>query len=95
MGRKTSRRTKGLTMHNIVFVRVQRVQNVEETLNEFKPTRLVSRKVGGRTEWEGRTRLVTRRMAGRTGWEIRRVEGEWDCDCARHCVWEGPEGSYS
>ena len=54
MGRKTSRRTKGLTMHSIVFVRVQRVQNVEETLNEFKQTRLVSRKVGGRTEWEGR-----------------------------------------
>ena len=41
-------------MHSIVFVRVQRVQNVEETLNEFKRTRLVSRKVGGRTEWEGR-----------------------------------------
>ena len=54
MGRKMGRRTKGLTMHSIVFVRVQRVQNVEETLNEFKRTRLVSRKVGGRMEWEGR-----------------------------------------
>ena len=44
MGRNIGRRTKGLTMHSIVFVRVQRVQNVEETLNEFKRTRLVSRK---------------------------------------------------
>ena len=48
------RRTKGLTMHRVEFVRVQRAQNVEETLNEFKRTRLVRRKVGGRTEWEGR-----------------------------------------
>ena len=47
------RRTKGLTMHRVEFVRVQRVQNVEEALNEFKRTRLVRRKVGGRTEWEG------------------------------------------
>ena len=54
MGRNIGRRTKGLTMHSIVFVRVQRVQNVKETLNEFKRTRLVSRKVGRRTEWEGR-----------------------------------------
>ena len=67
-----------MTVHAVVFARVQRVQKVEETLNEFK-----------------RTRLVTRRMAGRTGWEIRRVEGEWDCDCARRCVCEGPERSES
>ena len=67
-----------MTVHAIVFARVQRVQKVEETLNKFK-----------------RICLVTRRMAGRTGWEIRRVEGEWDCDCARHCVCEGPEHSES
>ena len=61
-----------MTVHAVVFARVQRVQKVEETLNEFK-----------------RTRLVGRRMAGRTEWEIRRVEGEWDCDCARCCVRQG------
>jgi hypothetical protein len=37
-------------MHPVVFARVQRIQNVEETLNEFKRTRLVSRKVGGHRE---------------------------------------------
>ena len=67
-----------MTAHAVVFGRVQRVQKVEEELNEFK-----------------RTRLVGRRMAGCMGWEIRRVGGEWDCDCARCCVCEGPEGSYS
>ena len=67
-----------VTVHATVFGRVQRVQKVEETLNEFK-----------------RTHVVGRRMAGRTEWEIRRVEGEWDCDCTSRCVWEGPEGSYS
>ena len=41
-------------MQSVVFARVQRVENVEETLKEFKRTRLVSRKVGGRKEWEGR-----------------------------------------
>ena len=41
-----------MTVYAVVFARLQRVQNVEETLNEFKRTRLVSRKVGGRTEWE-------------------------------------------
>ena len=40
-------------MHRVLFVRVHRFQNVEETLNEFRRTRLVNRKVGGRTEWEG------------------------------------------
>ena len=39
-------------MHAVVFARVQRVQKVEKTLNEFKQTRLVSRKEGGHTEWE-------------------------------------------
>ena len=61
-----------MTVHAVVFGRVQRVQKVEETLNKFKQTR-----------FEGR------RMAGCTEWEIRRVEGEWDCDCARCCVQEG------
>ena len=41
-----------MTVRRVAFARVQRVQTVEETLNEFKRTRLVSRKVGGRTEWE-------------------------------------------
>ena len=41
-----------MTVHAVVFARLQRVQNVEETLNEFKRARLVSRKVGGRREWE-------------------------------------------
>jgi len=63
---------------SIVFGRVQRVQKVEETLNEFKRTCLVSARMGGCTEWE-----------------IRWVESEWDCDCTRCCVWEGPEGSES
>ena len=36
MGRKMGRRTKGLTMHRVEFVRVQRDQNVEGTLNEFE-----------------------------------------------------------
>ena len=61
-----------MTAHAVVFGKVQRVQKVEETLNEFK-----------------QTRLVGRRMAGRMEWEIRRVEGEWDCDCARCCVRQG------
>jgi hypothetical protein len=67
-----------VTAHAVVFGRVQRVQKVEETLNEFKRTRLVSGRMGGHTEWE-----------------IRWVESEWDCDCARRCVWEGPEDSES
>ena len=41
-------------MCHVAFARVQRVQTVEETLNEFKRTRLVSRKVGGRREWKER-----------------------------------------
>ena len=32
---------------------VQRVQKVEETLNKFKRTRLVSRNMGRLREWEG------------------------------------------
>ena len=43
-----------VTAHAVVCGRVQRVQKVEETLNEFKRTRLVSRNVGRRREWEGR-----------------------------------------
>ena len=43
-----------MTVDAFVFVGVQRVQNVQETLKEFKRTDLVSRKVGGRTQWEGR-----------------------------------------
>ena len=41
-----------MTVRRVAFPWVQRVQNTEETLNKFKPTRLVSWKVGGRTEWE-------------------------------------------
>jgi len=41
-------------VHVVVFAEVQRVQKVEKTLNKFKGTCLVSRNVGGRTEWEGR-----------------------------------------
>jgi len=68
MGRNMCRRTRGLTVHSIVFARVQRVQNVEETLNKFKRTRLVSRKVGGHTEWRG----------SQIGGEL---EGEWVQHC--------------
>jgi len=32
-------------VHRVVFARVQMVQKVDETLNEFKQTHLVSRKV--------------------------------------------------
>ena len=37
-------------MPKVVFARIRRLQKVDETLNEFKRTRLVSRAVGGRTE---------------------------------------------
>ena len=43
-----------MTVRRVAFVRVQRVQRLEETLNEFKRTRLPRRKVGGRMEWEVR-----------------------------------------
>ena len=43
-----------MTVHDVAFVSVQRVQRFKETLNEFKQTRLPRRKVGGRTEWEVR-----------------------------------------
>ena len=43
-----------MTVHAFVFAGVQRVQNIEETLKEFKRTGLVSRKVGRHTQWEGR-----------------------------------------
>ena len=35
-----------------MFVRVQRVQGDEETLNELKRSCLVGRRTGGRMEWE-------------------------------------------
>ena len=41
-----------MTMRHVAFAAVQRVQTVEETLNEFKRTRLVSGRTGGRTKWE-------------------------------------------
>ena len=41
-----------MTAHAVVFGMVQRVQKVEETLNKFKRTRLVSGRTGGRTKWE-------------------------------------------
>ena len=65
-----------MTVYAVVFARLQRVQNVEETLNEFKRTRLVRRKVGGRTEWE---------------WEGIPVAGQVNCDCAPRCISVGPE----
>ena len=42
-----------MTVYAVVFARLQRVQNVEETLNEFKRTRLVSGNVGRPREWAG------------------------------------------
>ena len=53
-----------MTVQAGVFARVQMVQKVEETLNEFRRTRLVSSMVGVRTEWE------VRRVGG---------QGDWDC----------------
>jgi hypothetical protein len=38
----------------VAFAKVQMVQKVEEILNEFKRTRLVSRDMGGRMEREVR-----------------------------------------
>ena len=43
-----------MTVRAAMFSRLQRVQNVKETLNEFKRTCLVSRNVGRPREWEGR-----------------------------------------
>ena len=51
-----------MTVDAFVFVGVQRVQNVKETLKEFKRTGLVSRKVGGRTHAMGRK--TGRRISG-------------------------------
>jgi len=53
-----------VTVHAVVFERVQRVQKFEETLNEFRQTCLMSSMVGGHTEWE------VRRVRGL---------GDWDC----------------
>ena len=41
-----------MTECRVAFARVQRVQKVEETLNEFKRTHLVSKRMGGHTKWE-------------------------------------------
>ena len=41
-----------MTVRRVAFAAVQRVQTVEETLNKFKRTRLVSGRTGGRTKWE-------------------------------------------
>ena len=41
-----------MTVHAVVFARVQRVQKVEETLKEFKQGRLMSERTGGRMKWE-------------------------------------------
>jgi len=68
MERNMGRRTRGLTVHSVVFARVQRVQNIEETLNKFKRTHLVSRKVGGHMEWQG-------------SWIGGELEGEWVQRC--------------
>ena len=43
-----------MTVHAAVFARVQMVQKVEETLNKFKRTRLVSRDMGRCREWKVR-----------------------------------------
>ena len=53
-------------MQEVVFANIQRAQKVEDILNEFKPTCLVSKRVGGRMEWEGRP------LEG---------QGDWDCAC--------------
>jgi len=42
-----------VTVHAVVFARVHRVLKVEETLNEFKQTHLVSRKVRRLRKLEG------------------------------------------
>jgi len=45
-------------------VRAQKAQKVEETLNKFKRTHLVSRKMGGCTGWGGRQQEESRRGSG-------------------------------
>ena len=56
------RRKKGLTMHRVLFVRVQKFQNIEETLNEFRQTRLVSNSF---SKQEGRREHRMRSHQGR------------------------------
>jgi hypothetical protein len=47
----------------VVFTKIQSVQNVEETPNEFKRTRLVISMLGEHTElWRG--------GVGETGWKV-------------------------
>ena len=59
-----------MTERRVAFATVQRVQKVEETLKEFKRTRLVGGRMGGRTKWEIR-------------WA--EGEGECDCACRYVC----------
>ena len=68
-----------MTAHAVVFGRVQRVQKVEETLNEFKRTRLVGRRMAGRTEWEirrveGECDCDCARCCVRQGRRVQKVE---------------------
>jgi len=51
------------TVPSIVFARIQKVQKVEETLNEFKRIHLVNRKMGRCMEWEGR------QVGGQVDWD--------------------------
>jgi len=53
---------------SVVLTTTQMVQKVEATLNKFKQTHLVRRKVGRHTEWRG----------SRIGGEL---EGEWVQRC--------------
>jgi len=53
-----------VTVQAGVFARVQMVQKVEETLNKFRRTRLVSSMVGICMKWE------VRRVGG---------QGDWHC----------------
>jgi len=50
-------------VHTVVFAKAQKARKVEETLNKFKRTHLVSRKMGRCTGWGGR-RWESRRGSG-------------------------------
>jgi len=50
-------------VHAIVFARAQKAQKVEETLNKFKRTHLVSRKMGRCMGWGGR------QIGGQVDWD--------------------------
>ena len=57
-----------MSVHGVMLTTDQMAQKVEETLNEFKRTRLVSRKMGKHAEWRG----------SQVGGEL---EGEWVQHC--------------